>query len=1038
MNDITSFGEWLRRRRKALDLTQAELADQVGCVTGTIRSIEADARRPSKQLAERLAEALQLAQAERSQFLRAARAELSPDQLASPSRVREPAWPDAGTPPPELVLQTRLPSGTVTFLMTDIEGSTQLWEQHSQTMRTALAHHDTLLHEAIAAAGGVVVKSTGDGLLAAFAHAADALTAALNAQRALLREAWGTVRPLRVRMALHTGVTEARAGDYFGAPLNRLARLLASGHGGQVLLSRASCELLTDNLPADLELCDLGMHRLKDLSRPEHIYQLVAPDLPAEFPALHTLNARSNNLPVQPTTLLGRKQEVRTIGNLLRRDDTRLLTLTGPGGTGKTRLAIQAAAELLDAFADGVWFVDLAPIHDPELVVTTIVHTLGLKETGGQLLSEQLRSYLRPKQLLLLLDNFEQVVDAGPQVADLLASAPQLKVLVTSRVVLHLRGEKEHAVPSLGLPDRHQLPPLVVLSQYAAVELFIQRAQDVKPDFQVTNENAPAVAEICHRLDGLPLSIELAAARIKIFTPHALLKRLEQRLSVLTGGPRDVPARQQTLRNTIAWSYNLLEAGEQMLFRRLGVFVGGCALDAVEAVCNAERDLPLDLTDGVTALVDKSLLRLVEGADALLAPRVAGESRITLLETIREYALERLVASGEAETIRRHQAEYYLSLAEQAKPHLYGREQQLWLSRLEQEHDNIRAVLWWSATTGDTEIGLRLAGALGSFWEIRGYLNEGRSWLGTFLSRSLGLEQTAARVKALISAGSLACRVHDIAAARLLFEESLAISQAVGDVHNRAHALSGLGDVARLQGSSTQAEALYQESLSLVRALGDAVATAWVLIDLSTLAVDRGESAAARSYLEESLAIHRAHGDKRSMSAALNNLGEVARYQEDYQQAAIYYTESLSLAQETSYKVGMALALPNLGYVALRQGDTRQAAARFRTGLALAQELGTNQLIADCLAGLGGVAAASGKSGRAARLLGASESLLDTIGATLAPTDQADYVRSMAIAGAQLDKVAFEAAWAEGRAMSMERAIAEAVEASCDMLRDDG
>jgi predicted ATPase/class 3 adenylate cyclase len=698
MDESASFGAWLQRRRKALDLTQAELAQRAGCALGTIRHIEQDERRPSKQLAALLADALSIPAAQRAAFLLAARAELGVDRLAAPTQLV----------PERRVDEATLPRGTVTFLFTDIEGSTQLWQQHPQAMPGALARHDAILRTSIHAHGGVVFKTVGDGVCAAFARAPSALAAALEAQRALQAEVWGSSGPLRVRVALHTGTAEERDADYFGPPLNRVARLRAAGHGGQVLLSLATEELMREHLPPDVALRDLGSHRLKDLSLPEQIFQLVAPDLPVDFPPLRTLEAYRTNLPTQPTALLGREQEVATVGDLLRRAGVRLVTLTGPGGIGKTRLALQVAAELLDdnaapllpqreremggegRFPNGIYFVNLAPISDPNLVATAIAQTLGVREQSGRSVLDSLQVYLRDRQMLLVLDNFEQVLQAAPDIAALLAAAPGVKILVTSRAVLKVRGEKEIAVVPLALPDPTQLPPLARLTQYAAVALFIERALDVQPDFAVTNENAPAVAEICARLDGLPLAIELAAARIKLFAPAALLSRLERRLPLLTGGPRDLPARQQTLRNTIDWSYHLLNAGEQTLFRRLGVFVGGWTLEAAAAVCNAEGDLSLAVLDGLAALVDQSLLRQEAATD--------GEPRFVMLELIREYALERLEQSGEADLVRRQHAGFFLEWAEKFEGFFHTQ----WAleERLETDHDNFRAALTWALAGG--------------------------------------------------------------------------------------------------------------------------------------------------------------------------------------------------------------------------------------------------------------------------------------------------------------------------------------------------
>src|SRR5215204_4636370 len=473
--------------------------------------------------------------------------------------------------------------------------------------------------------------------------------------------------------------------------------------GGQVLLSLPTQQLVRDQLPARTSLRDLGEYRLKDLFRPERVFQLLAPELPADFPLLRTLDAYRNNLPLQPTPLVGREKEVAQVCDLLRGEATRLLTLTGPGGTGKTRLALQAAADLLEDFTDGTFFVQLATLSEAELFLSAVAETLGVRETAEQPLDESLKDYFHERQLLLILDNFEQVLGAAPTVTELLAGAPGLKVLATSRAPLGLYGEHEFPVPPLTLPDLKRPPPLERLTQYEAVGLFVERARALKPDFSITNESAPAVAEICVRLDGLPLAIELAAARIKMLPPKAMLQRLTSRLKLLTGGARDLAERQRTLRATIEWSHALLDEGEQVLFGRLAVFSGGRTLEAIEAICDAEGDLPVDAFEGVSSLLDKSLLRQEEGSN--------GEPRFVMLETIHEYARERLKASGESEETRRLHAEYFLALAEEAEPELSGADQLACLERLEAEHDNMRAALAWSLEK-EPETALRLAGAL--------------------------------------------------------------------------------------------------------------------------------------------------------------------------------------------------------------------------------------------------------------------------------------------------------------------------------------
>ncbi|HEX9373216.1 MAG TPA: tetratricopeptide repeat protein, partial [Roseiflexaceae bacterium] len=563
----------------------------------------------------------------------------------------------------------------------------------------------------------------------------------------------------------------------------------------------------------------------------------------------------------------------------------RLVTLSGPGGVGKTRLGLQVAAELLDSFADGVYFVALAPISDLAFVPSAIAQPLGIQERGSQPLVERMQEYLRDKRLLLVLDNFEQVLDAAALIAALLAAAPDLKLLITSRAVLHLSAEHAFPVPPLRLPDRQQHPTVAQLSQYDAVALFIARARAARPEFQVSNDTAPAVAEICYRLDGLPLAIELAAARSAVLAPQALLARLDQRLKLLTGGARDLPARQQTIRHTIDWSYDLLDAGEQTLFARLGVFPGGCTLEAAEAVCNVDDTLPIEIMDGVATLLDQSLVHQTEGSD--------GEPRFTMLETIREYALERLAASGEAQSIRRQHAQHYLALAEAGAPGLWGVQHQESGALLEPEHDNLRAALVWSqGSAGSAEIGLRLAAALTGFWWARGYLSEGQAWLDRALAQPGAAAPSLARAKALRGAAWMA-EVHGPAAAvRAFYEESLALCRDLGERRGVAAVLRDLGSYAWAQGDYARAAVLCEESLALCWGLGDGYGSADALAWVAAAVRDQGDYPRALGLFAESLALWRELGDKVGMATVLNGMGDTTRYQGDYVRAAALYQEA--------------------------------------------------------------------------------------------------------------------------------------------------
>jgi len=870
------------------------------------------------------------------------------------------------------------PRGTVTFLFSDIEHSTHLLQHLGDRYAEVLAEYRRLLRETCQAWDGHEIDTAGDGFFVAFQRATHAVAAAVAAQCAMASHPWPEGLPVRVRMGLHTGEPTHTTSGYIGLDVHRAARICAAGHGGQTLLSQATRALVEYNLSTGVQLRDLGAHRLKDLQHPERLSQLVIPDLPTDFPPLKTLDQRVNNLPVQPTPLIGRERVSAAVCALLQRADVRLLTLTGPGGTGKTRLGLQVAADLLEDFASGVYFVPLAAIRAPALVVASIARTLDIQEKAGQGLLDSLQESLQDTQMLLVLDNFEQVVAAAPLVAELLAACPRLKCLVTSRVVLRLRGEYEFPVPPLALPDPRHLPAVEALSQYAAVALFIQRALAVKPDFHVNNANALAVAEICIRLDGLPLAIELAAARSKLFSPQAILARLGRRLELLRGGARDVPERHQTLRQAIAWSYDLLEVGEQALFRRLAVFARGCTLEAAEAVCQAVHAPAagpgqlLEVPDGVGSLVDKSLLDQQEQA--------SGEPRFRMLETIREYGLECLTVSGEEQAIRRAHAEYYLALVEEAEPALMGPEQTSWLDRLEAEHDNVRAALHWAEEGGDAEIGLRLAGAVCQFWLIRGYLREGQERLARLLGLAEASPHTAVRAKVLTRAGHLAHNLGDFTAARALFEESLARWRALGDPQGIATSLNDVGWVVLCQGDYAMARSLSQESLARWRALGDPQGIATALHNLGRVAHCQGEYAAARALHQESLALRRAREDRRDIAFSLTHLGWAMHKQGDSRGATTLLEEALALFQDMGVKQLFALASAILAEVAHDQGEDGRAAMLIEQSVTLFREVGDTQSLTVALSIFGTIAHAQGENGRARAFLEESLVLQRDIG----------------------------------------------------------
>jgi predicted ATPase/class 3 adenylate cyclase len=911
------------------------------------------------------------------------------------------------------------PTGTVTFLFTDIEGSTRMWERSPQAMQAALARHDEILRGATEQHGGYIFKTVGDAFCCAFPTAPDALEAALDGQWLLLKERWGESIPLRVRMALHMGAAEERDGDYFGPPVNRVARLLSAGHGGQVLLSLPTQELVRDQLPVGTSLMDLGERHLKDLFRPERVFQLLATGLPSEFPPLRTLEAYRNNLPLQPTPLIGREKEVAEVCDLLGAEATRLLTLTGPGGIGKTRLALQAAADLLDEFPDGTYFVQLATLTEAELFISAVAETLGVREIGEQPLDESLKDYLHERRLLLLLDNFEQVLGAAPTVTELLTAAPGLKVLATSRAPLGLYGEHELPVPPLTLPDLKLQPPLERLTQYEAVGLFVERARAVKPDFKVTNESAPAVAEICVRLDGLPLAIELAAARIKMLPPKAMLQRLGSRLKFLTGGARDLPVRQRTLRGAIEWSHTLLGDGEKTLFARMAVFSGGRTLEAIEAVCDALGDLPVDAFEGVSSLLDKSLLRQEEGPE--------GEPRFVMLETIHEYAREKLQESGEAEEIGRAHTEYFLALVEEAEPELVGADQVSWMDRLEAEHDNLRAALSRSLKAGDSGSALRIGGALWRFWNVRGHFSEGRRWLTAGLSGE-GAAPASLRARASLGLGYLDLRQGDYPRAVEDLEASHSLYQEIGDRRGKAYALCFLGWIALDRNEFDRAEELLEESLALSRAAGTARDVSVSLNALAMLKVYRGDHERATAMQEECLSLAREAGDVQFIAVLTYNLGFTAAMTGEYERAEAFVREAQELFREVG-DTGMApLASNRLGFLALSQDDPDRAEVLCVGAIRDLQEQAQIPGIDFALDILGGVAASRGGIRRAARLWGAVAGYRDATGAPWIPEERAMIEAYIDAASTRLDAGIWREEWEKGRSMTLDQAVDYALE----------
>ena len=912
-----------------------------------------------------------------------------------------------------------LPNGTVTFLLSDVEGSTALWEEAPEAMQIALARHDALFEAAVAERGGTHIRPRGEGdsRFAVFSSARGAVAAALATQQAFVAEAWQTPRPIKARIGIHTGEAEVRDGDYYGSAVNRCARLRSIGHGGQILLSALTTGLIRDSLPAGARLVDLGEHRLRDLNRTERVYQLLADGLPTDFPPLVSLDARPNNLPVQSTPLIGREQQEQALRSLLLRDNVRLVTLTGPGGTGKTRLALQVAADLLNHFLEGVFFVDLAPISDPDQVIWAVARALGHREAADRPIWESVRGYLEAKRLLLLLDNFEQLLAAAPVVAMLLGACPGLTILVTSRARLHVRGEHEYPVPPLALPDARDPPPPEMLASYAAVALFLERAAVVRPGFALTPANAGAVTEICHRLDGLPLAIELAAARIRLLEPQAMAQRLDRRLPLLVHGARDLPARQQTLRDTIAWSHDLLDNRERTLFRRLAIFVGGWTLDAAEVVCDQAGDL--DVLWGLESLFSKSLIGQARGA--------AGEPRFTMLETIREFAFEKLVESGDESSTRHRHLDWLIALADAAEPHLFGHDQDAWLDRLNRDRDNILAAERWAAESGDVERCLRLEAPLLRFRHTRDGAGDARERVDRLLRLAPVAPVAPATARALYGAGITARLLGDYRSAQSLFEQSLAIARHLDNRSLVALALSELGKLGGFRGEYAEASRLGAEGLAILEGHAELAGLSDALREHGMVSFLAGDVERAAGLFERALAAGLEIGDQRAVANASFSLALTHHVSGRIDLARQHYEVCLATDRAQSHRGSEGSVLNNLGHLALLEGDLSTARRLLRESLLASREAGDRRRIAFTLSAVAGLIVREGEPERALAIDAAALATLVSMQASLAPAMRALYDAALVPATEALGEAA-AVARERGRALSLDEVLAEALD----------
>jgi predicted ATPase/class 3 adenylate cyclase len=865
------------------------------------------------------------------------------------------------------------PPAVTTFLFTDIEGSSRLWETQPERMQPALVRHDRILREAVERHHGTVVKTTGDGVHAAFQDPRDAVAATIAAQLAL-SDASAEHLPLRVRCGIHAGVADYIGGDYFGSSVNRAARIMSAAHGGQVLVSQSVADLVRGRLPDGVSLRDLGAVRLRDLAGAEHLHQVERAGLRADFPALRSLAAVPNNLPQQVTSFIGRERELQEVKDALRR--TRLLMLSGIGGLGKTRLSLQVAADVVNEYPDGVWFVELAPITDERLVPHAVASVLGVKEEAGRTIADALATHVRDARLLLVLDNCEHLVQRCAQLArHLLQAGAHVKILASSREHFNIAGETIHTVPPLAVPasDDNVTPESIL--QCEAVRLFVERTTAAQPAFRVTDRNAPAIVEICRRLDGIPLALELAAARVRALAVERIAERVGDRFRLLTSGDRAALPRQQTLRAMIDWSHDLLTAKERILFRRLAVFAGGFTLEAAEAVAAGGDVAERDVLDVLVGLVDKSLV---------MVPADGG--RYALLETVRQYADERLDESGEGDDVRQRHLDFFLAFAETAGAGLAGAAQGEWLRQLDIDRENLLSAHAWCLRAPDgAERGYRLASAVKLYWFMRGLLDLGHRVTVEALSRATREPQSLARCRALWVAGQ----------------------------------------ICSYTGRYEEAQRYLYESLAIARGHDDRRMIASVRNYLALAALGQGDRGAAQGHCEEALALARELGNQREIAVASNALAQLHRMDGNLDHAEPLYEQVVALAHELRDREFAAIGILGLAMVAIGRRAERRAIDLLREVLAIAAETGSTPAMQSAVEVCAGLAALRQEWERATRLYGAAEAQTQRSGIRRDPADEAFVQPLLAQARSALVEARFTQAEAAGRALPFEEAIAE-------------